>query len=100
MNSTNTSRLKLDLDAGAVYVDGIEVSLTRTELKLLAVLIDNAGRLQSRPALLQSVWEAAPDMKTRTVDMHVARLRNKLGPYANSVKSVRGMGYRFLSPNV
>src|SRR5262249_49949337 len=62
-----------------VTVEGKEIELTATEYKLLLTLVERRGRVQTRPQLLETVWEAQPDIQTRTVDMHVQRLRSKLG---------------------
>ena len=51
--------------------------------------------MQTRPQLLETVWEAQPDIQTRTVDMHVQRLRTKLGDAGELIETVRGFGYRF-----
>ena len=51
--------------------------------------------MQTRPQLLEAVWESQPDIQTRTVDMHVQRLRTKLGSAGESIETVRGFGYRF-----
>ena len=85
----------VDRSAHRVSVDGTELELTATEYKLLVILIERRGRVQSRPQLLEMVWEAQPDLQTRTVDMHVQRLRAKLGPVGDLVETVRGFGYRF-----
>ncbi len=84
----------VDRGAHTATIDGCDVDLTATEYKLLAVLLERRGRVQSRMQLLQDVWDASPDIKTRTVDMHVQRLRAKLGPAADLVETVRGIGYR------
>ena len=86
--------LRIDRAAFRVLVDGAEVELTPTEYKLLLLLAERRGRLQDRGQLLQNVWEAAPDLQTRTVDMHVQRLRAKLGPAGELIETVRGFGYR------
>ena len=70
-------------------------SLTATEYKLLLTLVERRGRVQTRPQLLETVWEAQPDIQTRTVDMHVQRLRSKLGEAGKLIETVRGFGYRF-----
>ena len=62
------------------------------------MLLERRGRVQSRPQLLETVWDAQPDIQTRTVDMHVQRLRTKLGPAGDCVETVRGVGYRFRVP--
>ena len=77
-----------------VMVDGRDVELTPTEYKLLVLLAERRGRVQGRAQLLESVWDAAPDIQTRTVDMHVQRLRAKLGPAGELIETVRGFGYR------
>jgi len=70
--------------------------LTATEFKLLTVLAERAGRVQSRDALLRDVWEYDAAIDTRTVDTHMRRLREKLGPAAKHLDTVRGVGYRFV----
>ena len=84
----------IDRGAHSVAVDDSKVDLTPTEYKLLLLLVERRGRVQSRAHLLQSVWEAAPDIQTRTVDMHVQRLRMKLGDAGEMIETVRGFGYR------
>jgi two-component system phosphate regulon response regulator PhoB len=85
----------LDRTAHRVTVDGTEVLLTATEFKLLSTLIEREGRVQSRARLLETVWQAQPDVQTRTVDMHLQRLRRKLGAAGRCIETVRGAGYRF-----
>jgi two-component system phosphate regulon response regulator PhoB len=89
--------LKIDRTAHRVTVDGREVELTPTEFKLLTLLAERKGRVQPRNMLLEIVWEAAPDIQTRTVDMHVQRLRAKLGGAGDLIETVRGFGYRLRS---
>lgn len=85
------------LDAGAARLElaGERVELTPTEFRLLQVLMERRGRVQSRGQLLEAVWETTAKITTRTVDMHVQRLRSKLGDHAEVVETVRGFGYRF-----
>ena len=90
--------IALDKTAHRVTVEGDEVDLTATEFKLLRTLIEREGRVQSRAQLLETVWRAQPDIQTRTVDMHVQRLRQKLGKAGDCVETVRGAGYRFRRP--
>jgi len=87
--------ISIDRAAHRVTVDGAEIELTPTEFKLLLLLAERKGRVQARSLLLQSVWDAAPDIQTRTVDMHVQRLRAKLGASGDLIETVRGFGYRF-----
>lgn len=89
--------LKIDTAAHRVTVAGREIDLTPTEFKLLLLLAERKGRVQPRNLLLEMVWEAAPDIQTRTVDMHVQRLRAKLGEAGNLIETVRGFGYRIKS---
>jgi two-component system phosphate regulon response regulator PhoB len=86
--------IQIDRAAHRVRVDAREIDLTATEYKLLLVLAERRGRVQDRAQLLESVWEAAPDVQTRTVDMHVQRLRSKLGSAGDLLETVRGFGYR------
>lgn len=86
--------LTIDRSAHRVNVGNQEVDLTPTEFKLLLLLAERKGRVQGRASLLQAVWDAAPDIQTRTVDMHVQRLRNKLGAAGALIETVRGFGYR------
>src|SRR5216117_726543 len=88
----------LDRTAHRVTVDGHEAELTATEFKLLERLIERRDRVQSRSQLLESVWQAQPDIQTRTVDMHVQRLRTKLGAAGDWIETVRAVGYRFREP--
>ena len=86
--------ITIDRAAHKVTVDGNEIELTPTEFKLLLTLAERRGRVQARAHLLETVWEAAPDIQTRTVDMHVQRLRTKLEPAGDLIETVRGFGYR------
>lgn len=88
----------VDQGAHRVTVHGKEVELTATEFKLLQRLLERHDRVQSRTQLLESVWQAQPDIQTRTVDMHVQRLRAKLGDAGDWIETVRGVGYRFRQP--
>lgn len=91
--------VRIDRAAHRAWVGDEEIDLTLTEFRLLAYLMDHAGRLCSRAELLQRVWDMPPHLNTRTVDTHVKRVRNKLGPAAPCLETVRGAGYRFqLSP--
>ncbi len=86
--------IRIDRSAHRVTVDETDVELTPIEFKLLLVLAERRGRVQARAHLLETVWEAAPDIQTRTVDMHVQRLRTKLGSAGDLIETVRGFGYR------
>src|SRR5580704_632540 len=88
--------LALDIPRHQASVKGRPIDLTATEFKLLTVLIQRRGRVQSREQLLQDVWEYDNLIDTRTVDTHVRRLREKLGLAARYLDTVRGVGYRFI----
>ena len=87
--------LHLDIPRHQATVEGKLVHLTSTEFKLLQVLAQRRGRVQSRERLLEDVWEYNCTLTTRTVDTHVLRLRRKLGPARRFLQGVRGIGYRF-----
>ncbi len=77
-------------------IDGRPLALTATEFKLLTVLMERTGRVQSRERLLSDVWGYEAPIESRTVDIYVTRLRGKLGRAAGHLETVRGFGYRFV----
>lgn len=87
--------MELDVPAHRLRVHGEEVPLTATELRLLKLLIERAGRVQTRGQLLSEVWGYADDVDSRTVDTHIRRLRKKLGAEAERIETIIGVGYRF-----
>ena len=95
VRSISFGRLKVNPDAHRVWVDGEERILTALEFKLLETFLGRRGRVQSRERLLDEVWGITADVTTRTVDTHVKRLRQKLGPAGVYVETLRGVGYRF-----
>lgn len=86
--------LQIDLERHEVKVKGEAIVLTSTEFKLLLTLAERHGRLQSRERLLDDVWGYASDVDSRTVDTHITRLRGKLGPAGELIKTIRGFGYK------
>ena len=88
--------LVIDMPRHAVLWKGREIELTATEFKLLATLAQRQGRVQSRDTLLRDVWGYESMIDTRTVDTHMRRLREKLGPAARHLDTLRGVGYRFV----
>jgi two-component system phosphate regulon response regulator PhoB len=88
--------LSIDIPRHLVTVQGRAVELTATEFRLLSVLAQRRGRVQSREQLLRDVWNYDTAIDTRTVDTHMRRLREKLGPAARYLDTVRGVGYRFI----
>jgi two-component system phosphate regulon response regulator PhoB len=87
--------VELDVPGHRLRLHGEEVPLTATELRLLKLLMERAGRVQTRGQLLAQVWGYAEDVDSRTVDTHVRRLRKKLGPEAERIETIIGVGYRF-----
>ncbi|MDR1146084.1 MAG: response regulator [Verrucomicrobiales bacterium] len=88
--------LTLDHARHEVFIGEEKIELTATEFKLLALLLERKGRVQSRDRLLNDVWGYESVIDTRTVDTHVRRLREKMGRLADYVETVRGVGYRML----
>jgi DNA-binding response OmpR family regulator len=88
--------LEADFDAVAVSVEGRAVRLTRREFELLKYLVENRNRVLSRDRLLERVWGYDRLIETRSVDVHVGRLRGKLGPVGRQIETVVGLGYRFV----
>jgi two-component system, OmpR family, phosphate regulon response regulator PhoB len=87
--------LVVDLSAPMASANGEAIDLTPTEMRLLIALMERKGRVQSRRQLLAAAWNVTADVETRTVDMHVLRLRARLGPAGEYIETVRGFGYRF-----
>ena len=90
--------VEADFERPEIVKDGEPVSITGKELQLLKYLIDHRGKVLSRVELLKNVWEYQPDVSTRTVDVHIAWLRQKLEDnpqFPKYIVTVRGSGYRF-----
>ncbi|HEY2738251.1 MAG TPA: response regulator [Thermoanaerobaculia bacterium] len=86
--------IELDISAHQLRVKGKEIPLTATEFRLLRLLMERSGRVQTRGQLLSDVWGYAEDIDSRTVDTHIRRLRRKLGSEADRIETVIGVGYR------
>jgi DNA-binding response OmpR family regulator len=91
-------RLTADFDAVAIAVDGTAARLTRREFELLRCLVENRNRVLSRERLLERVWGSRQFIESRSVDVHVGRLRAKLGAAGAQIETVIGLGYRFVEP--
>jgi DNA-binding response OmpR family regulator len=92
--------LAIDFDAVSVRVSGAPIRLTKREFELLRFLVENRNRVLSRDRLLERVWGLDRQVETRSVDVHVGRLRGKLGEVGRQIETVIGMGYRFVeTPN-
>ncbi|MCW1249912.1 winged helix-turn-helix domain-containing protein [Acaricomes phytoseiuli] len=86
----------IDLARREVHLDGEALNLTFKEFELLNYLVENAVRTVAREELLEGLWRNADEVPNeRTIDVHIRRLRSKLGRLANTVRTVRGEGYRF-----
>ncbi len=90
------AHLVADFDAVSIAVDGEAVRLTRREFELLRFLVENRNRVVSRDRLLERVWGYERIIETRSVDVHVGRLRSKLGAAGAQIETVVGLGYRFV----
>ena len=90
------AHLIADFEAISVRVDGMQVRLTRREFELLRFLVENRNRVISRDKLLERVWGWDDSVETRSVDVHIGRLRSKLGIASRQIETVIGLGYRFI----
>jgi DNA-binding response OmpR family regulator len=90
------AHLTADFDSVAVSVDGLAIRLTKREFELLRYLAYNKNRVVSRETLLERVWGYDRLVESRSVDVHVGRLRSKLGTAGRQIETVIGLGYRFV----
>ncbi len=86
----------LDPETHEVFIEDQLIDLTHTEFRLLHLMMERVGRVQSRENLLVNVWNYDTDIETRTVDNHVGRLRGKMGSKGGMIKTVRGVGYKLV----
>jgi two-component system phosphate regulon response regulator PhoB len=91
--------IELDPVTHDVRIGSVPTQLRPLEYKLLQLLVSDPGRVFSREELLEQVWEMRGDINTRTVDVHVRRLRVSLGPAADVIETVHGFGYRAKRPD-
>jgi two-component system phosphate regulon response regulator PhoB len=91
-------KLRIEPTTHRCFVEELEVQLTVLEFRLVKHLMTRQGRVQTRDQLLEHVWGITSPLETRTIDTHVMRLREKLGPARHYVETVRGVGYRMLEP--
>jgi two-component system phosphate regulon response regulator PhoB len=88
--------LVIDYNHQSAILDNERMPLTRKEYDLLSLLVQHAGEIIPREALLMQVWGYGAEIRTRTLDVHVRRLRKKLGGYADHyIETIFGIGYRF-----
>jgi len=90
------AHLEVDFGRGLATLDGQRIVLTRKEYQLLSLLVENAGEIVPREALLMRVWGYGDQIRTRTLDVHIRRLRAKLGTFSREyLETIFGIGYRF-----
>ena len=90
---------RFDKNAVRFYLDNEPVDLTATEFKLLLFLCERPGKPQDRNDLLRTIWGYSDEVHSRTLDTHMKRLRQKLGPHGALVETVRGVGYCVANPS-
>lgn len=88
-------KLKIDLEGKLVYVDGEKVVFSKKEFEVLSLLASHSGKIFSREDLINELWKDAPYVLDRTVDVHIARIRSKLGSCKNYLTNRSGYGYIF-----
>jgi DNA-binding response OmpR family regulator len=90
------AHLEVDFDCKIAKLDSRRLALTRKECDLLVLLVKNAGAIVSRETLLMRVWGYGKEIRTRTLDVHIRRLRKHLSPYGMQyIETIFGIGYRF-----
>src|SRR6266511_2321066 len=89
-------QLEVDFARAFAALDSRRLVLTRKEYELLSLLVQNAGEIIPREALLWRIWGYSNQIRTRTLDVHIRRLRKKLGGYSEQyIDTIFGIGYRF-----
>lgn len=96
-NTITIGTLSIDLDLKSVWLDGLLIELTKTEFNILTLLVKNTGKTFSRSDILEKAWEGDGIVLERTVDVHIARLRKKIGVYGDHIVNRTGYGYNFIS---
>jgi DNA-binding response OmpR family regulator len=96
MGNYRDAHLEIEFDGRSAVLDTEPMVLTRKEYDLLALLVQNAGEIIPRDMLLKRIWGYGSEIRTRTLDVHIRRLRKKMGPYADQyIETIFGIGYRF-----
>jgi two-component system phosphate regulon response regulator PhoB len=96
-NQLTKGEIQLNVERHEVRVGGSTVILTALEFRLLKTFLERPGRVQTRETLLSDVWGIDADITTRTVDTHIKRLREKLGPAGDVIETIRGVGYKLVA---
>ena len=89
--------IRIDVESKMVYIEGETVMFSKKEFEVLSLLAANPGKIYSRENLITELWKDAPYVLDRTVDVHIARIRSKLGKYKNYLSNRSGYGYVFNS---
>ena len=92
--------LSIDLEVKELIIKGEQIILTKTEFEILTLLAENHERVFSREEIIDNVWKETPFITERTVDVHITRLRKKMGDYASVITNRSGYGYRFNTSNL
>ena len=90
-----SGNLRIDRDSKMVYVSGVPVTLSRKEFELLSLLAGQPGKVFSREEIIDALWKDSPYVLDRTVDVHIARIRSKLGPMKSCITNRSGFGYKY-----
>lgn len=88
--------ITIDENQHSVFAGSLQVFLTVKEFDLLFLLMKNRGNVLTREHLLETVWELSSEVESRTVDVHIRTLRQKLGEYEKNIETIRGVGYKFI----
>ena len=99
INKFSLNDLVIDFDRKEVFIGKESINVTKTEFEILAFLAKNHEKIFSRKELINTIWEETPFITERTVDVHITRLRKKLGQYAFLISNKSGYGYRFKVEN-
>lgn len=94
-NMLECGRVKIDLESKMVYIDGEKVVFSKKEFEVISLLASNSGKIFSREDLITELWKDAPYVLDRTVDVHIARIRSKLGDCKGYLTNRSGYGYIF-----
>ena len=97
MKGNDSRKLTINSLTREVFIDGKSIDLTLKNIEVLLYLLENSSRVVSRDEMLNQIWGYEYDVESRTLDIHIRTLRQKLGSYgAEYINTVRGVGYRFM----
>jgi DNA-binding response OmpR family regulator len=90
----------IDLESKELIINGNRVMLTKTEFELLTLLAKNSDKILSREAIIETIWHETPFITERTVDVHITRLRKKMGEFSHVIMNRSGYGYKFNTDDI